>query len=271
MTLPLSFARDGFLSPDKLRAAQKYRRLMIGTEGLPNTGKSEFAISAPGPGLALCLDRGYEAMLDNKTPPPTRNSNWAFKVIPVPLETSATQAQFLDYWRAFYAEYSKALANVEARSILLDGDSDSWELQRLAEFGKLQQIPSILYTRVNCGRRAMIAKAYDSGKIIIATNKVKKSYRTTYDAMGKVMTDNTGKEVREWDGGYERQGFSDHEYLWQIQLRHLYDKAKGFGIRILMCKADKSLEGYELWGEYCNFQSLVETVYPDVPLKEWGF
>jgi hypothetical protein len=45
--LPASFLKDGFVPPDKMR---RTRRLMIGTDGPSNTGKTEFAISAPGPG-----------------------------------------------------------------------------------------------------------------------------------------------------------------------------------------------------------------------------
>lgn len=268
MTLPASFHTDGFVIP-----RSKYRRLLIGTEGASDTGKSEFAASAPGPGISLCLDRGYEAMLDNKTPPPTRNPNFAYVPIHIPLATSVAQPVFLDYWKSFYAQYSKALANKDARTVVLDGDSDSWELQRLAEFGKLSQVPPILYQTVNAARRAMIAKAYDSGKIIIATNKLKKHYVQVHDAQGKPVADGQGKPIREWDGStYDRQGFDDQDYLWQVQLKHLYDeKKKQWGIRILKCKADKDLAGLELWKEECNFQTLVQVIYPNVPLSEWGY
>lgn len=268
--LPASFAAGGYVTAAKIRP---HRRLMLGTEGASDSGKSEFALSAPGPGICLCLDRGYEAMLDNKTPPPTRRDDFVFKVIRVPLASTQTQTQYLEYWRAFYSEWIKALDNKDARTVILDGDSDSWDLQRLAEFGKLTQIPSILYTSVNTGRRAMIARGFDSGKTIIATNRLKKGYRTKYKADGTPEKDGTGKDLREWDGKlWDRQGFEDQEYLWQVQLRHLYDPIKKiWGIRILKCKSDKDLIGMELWGEYCNFPSLVQTIHPDVPLSEWGY
>lgn len=260
--LPASFARDGFLPPEKIHG--KYKRLLIATEGLPNTGKTEFSVSAPGPGIVLCLDRGFDAMLDNPNPPKSRRDDFAFKIIQVPLATQAAQPVYLDYWRGFYEEYKKALANPDARTVVLDGDSDSWELQRLAEFGKLTQVPAIMYANVNAARRAMIARAYDSGKIVISTNKVKDGYES------KMSSD--GKEVRIKSGNLERQGFSDQDYLFQLQLRHLYDAEKGtFGIKILRCKSDTTLQGMELWGEECNFESLVQCVYPNVPLADWGF
>lgn len=258
MTLPASFAKAGFLSPDKIRG--KLRHLLMGTEGWSNTGKTEFLCSAPGPGIIICLDRGFESMLDNPNPPPTRRDDFAFKVIKIPLATQAED--FKAYWKEFYSIFRGALDNPDCRTIGLDTDSDSWELQRLAEFGKLTQIPPIMYAQVNASRRAMIARAWDSGKIVIGTNRLKEGYES------KVTTDN--KEVRVKTNSDERQGFADQEYLWQVQIRHLYKDGQ-FGIRIMRCKSDTTLQGLELWGPECNFQSLVQTIYPNVPLKDWGY
>jgi hypothetical protein len=261
--LPASFAKDGFFPLSKTKP--KHKHLLIGTDGLPNTGKSEFALSAPGPGIFICIDRGYEAVLDNPNPPPARHyEDFAFKIIEIPLATQAAQPVYLDYWRNFYAEYKKALDNPDARTVVLDGDSDSWELQRLAEFGKLTQVPPIMYANVNAARRAMIARAFDSGKIVISTCKLKDGYES------KMSSDN--KEVRIKTGRFERQGFPDQEYLYQLQIRHLYNEETGkFGLRILRCKSDTTLQGMELWNGDCNFEALVQSVYPNVPLSEWGF
>lgn len=277
MPLPASFLKDGFFSPDTLKKQRKYRRLMIGTDGPSDTGKTEWALSAPGPGIVICLDRGYEGLLENTNPPESRRDDFAFKVIPVPLATTLPQvgqiSPYLQYWQSFYAEYKKALENPDARTVVLDGDSDSWELQRLAEFGRLTKVPSILYDNVNAARRAMIARAFDSGKIVIATNKVKKSYSDKINpATGLAEVKNNGEIVREWDGGYDRQGFGDQDYLWMIQLRHLYNPVEQkWGIRLTKCKPDPSLVGMELWGSDCTFRGLVETVFPDTDPKEWGY
>lgn len=271
MTLPASLLKD-YQTP--LQARSK-RRLMIGADGPADTGKSEFALSAPGPILWLCLDRGIDGVLDNPNPPATRCKDLVMKVIAVPKATQMSQPQFLDYWNQFYGEYKRALEHPDIRTLLLDGDSDSWELQRLAEFGRLSKVPPNLYDNVNAARRAMYARAWDSGKIVIATNRVRKVFVTKINPITqKPELNNSGNEVREWDGNYERQGFSDQEYLWGIQLRHMKRDGKSgpeWGIRITKCKADNALVGQELWGEYCNMESLVQTVYPQIPLKDWGF
>jgi len=260
LSLPASFARDGFFPINQVRSKQ--RHILIGTDGWSNTGKTEFALSAPGPGIVICLDRGFDGVFDNPNPPKTRRDDFAFKVIHIPLATQAAQPEYLEYWRQFYAEYKKALANPDARTVILDGDSDSWELQRLAEFGKLEQVPAIRYTAVNAARRAMIARAFDSGKIVISTNKLKDEYETSAEDKNKQIK--TGKA--------KRQGFADHEYLYQLHLRHLHNpETNQFGLRIMRCKSDTTLQGMELWGPDCNFRSLMETIYPHIPAREWGY
>jgi hypothetical protein len=248
---------------------------MVSCEGLRDTGKTEFALSCPGPGVVLCVDRGYEPVLDNPNPPSARQTDFAFIEVPNKLPTAATQAQYLEYWTAFYNRYTKALDNADVRTVVIDGDSDTWEMQRLAEFGKTNQVPSLRYPGVNAARRAMYARAHDAKKIIIGTNKLKKAYRTIYKPNGDVVLGDDGKEKREWDGkSYDAQGFEDKDYLWNIQIRHLRRETKDgyeWGLVILDCKVQPDLAGYELWGDDCNFAGLVQTCYPDVPLKEWGF
>lgn len=268
--LPPSFLKDGFLPAANLRG--KFRRLMLGVAGPTDTGKSEFALSAPGPTMNIILDRMIDGTLDNRDPPKARGQVVGYKVIPCPIATSMGQAEYLKYWQEFYAEYRKALTNPDARTVIIDGDSDSWELQRLAEFGRLSKVPSNLYDNVNAARRAMYARAHDSGKIVIATNKVRKDYQTVLDPVtGNAKLNSSGNELREWTGKYEKAGFADQDYLWHIHVMTCYDPAKGWGLTITKCKVDRSVEGMTLWGEDCNFAGLVQTCYPHVPLKEWGF
>ena len=67
---------------------------------------------------------------------------------------------------------------------------------------------------MNAARRGFYTRLWDSGKIIIATNKLKKLYQTAYNPDHTPKIDGAGNTVREWDGkSYERQGFDDQEYL----------------------------------------------------------
>lgn len=268
MALPTSFSKAGFVLPHLLMPRM---RVLIGSEGDNDTGKTEFGISAPGPGLVLCLDRNHEAIFHNPNPPPTRRGDFGFKVVKVPLASSTTQSQAIDLWREYTQDITTAITNPDVRTVVIDGDSDSWEFQRFAEFGRIAKVPSHLYDGVNLARRALYMKLHDSKKTIIATNKLKKHYVTQYDENGKPKMNERGTELRTWDGTYERQGFNDQNYLWHIQIRHLFNKEKmQWGLRILKCKPNRDMEGLEIWGADCNFAGLVQTVYPHISLKEWG-
>ena len=269
MPLPASFLRAGFVERAEIT---KTRRLMIGCDGPPDSGKSEFAMSAPSPSMHIVLDRGIDGALHNPNPPKSRRPDIGFKVVQVPKATQMTQPQYVEYWKKFYNEaYLVALNTPECRTVVIDGDTDSWELQRLAEFGRLSKVPSNLYDNVNAARRAMYSRAYDSGKIVIATNRTRKEYVTKTKADGTPELNSSGNEVRIWSGEYERQGFSDQEFLWTVQLRHYFnEETQQWGIRIMKCKPDRRLIGMTLEGEDCCFAGLVQTVYPHIPLREWG-
>lgn len=214
-------------------------------------------------------------MLDNPHPPAARRNDYLFHVVKAPKAGQAMKDKYLEYWKAFYDKYKAALAHEAIQVVGVDGDSDTWELQRLAQWGKLTQVPSIMYTQVNAARRVMYARAFDSGKTVVMTNKIKKEYEDVFEKDGKPKMGDDGRQVREWRGKYERQGFNDQEYLFQVQLRHMtkYDKdgTLQYGIRILKCKADMELIGFELWGDQCNYRGLIETVYPHIDPREFGF
>lgn len=280
MPLPQHFAAKGWMPFNQKRRP----RVLIGTEGESDTGKTEFILSAPGPGILMPVDRNYEGCFYNPHPPDSRRDDWAIKPVSIPLATQETQDGYKAYWHNLYREIMEILNEKGALSFGFDGDSDSWELQRLVEFGKLLQVPEHLYGNANAARRAFISRLHDSGKIVIATNKLKPHYIPGYNRDGSPLLDTQGnqKKVKDPSGAMEAQGFRDTDYLWQIRLRHLFQPAKiikvggvskevpkKWGIRIIKCKPNKDLEGSELWGPLCNFRSLVEYVYPQIDPEEW--
>lgn len=277
MALPASFAADGFQQPKN-----RYRRIMIGTEGGANTGKSEFILSGPPPGIVLSLSRDHEAMLENPNPPETRGADFLWHPVRLPL-VQAQQATYQDLWKNYRDFYNKMLANADARTVAVDSDTDAFDLQLLAEFGRLDKIMPRTRGPLNAAKKLLIAKAFESGKVCIFTHKLKKQYEDLIDpSTGKQLIDDQGEVKREWFGKYQRAGFGEYEYLFQIQLRHLYKPATWnarlqrniphqWGIQILMCKSNRELEGEQLWGSDCNLPSLLQLVYPHIPLTEWGY
>lgn len=290
--------RQPYLSPlQKLGMSSvddvlKIKRLMIGTDGLTNTGKTEFILSAPGPKVLLPLDSSYDSTLRNPNPPAARDTSdlGIDGTLKVPMQGTVKQVDYVAYFNKYRERLYTILGTEGIRTVGIDGDSDSWELQVLAEFGKISQIPPMAYPMVDGARRAMIKRCWESGKIIIATNKIKGLYEDVLNDDGTIKLDSSGRAVqKKADGKYKRQGFRDQDYMWQIQIRHMrrttepkvvmMGPRKGqvlspgkveYGILLMKCKSNPLLEGSELWGDQCNFRGLVEFIYPNVDPEEWG-
>ena len=288
MNYPASFKKDGYTSPAlsrqriKLPNGKLLKPLLIGTEGMTDTGKTEFALSIPGWGQMLCIDRAFEGLFDNPHPPECRNPKFAVKVIQIPVQAAGTQKDYVKYYLDCRQAFYDALDNQDSTVVVIDGDSDFWELHILAAFGKLTGIfPQTKYGTPYAEKRAMITRAWDSGKIVLCTNKVKDEYKPVFDDKGAAVMEGT-EQKKEKTGEKRRQGFPDQDYLWNIQLRHLYrptrynqilkrEEPRQWGIQILKCKHNPEMVGSELWGSECNFRGLVDLVYPEVDPAEWGF
>ncbi len=292
MALPLSFAKDGFVAPGNVRNKIKLKNghflkpLLIGTEGMTDTGKTEFALSVPGIIQMISVDRNFQGVFDNPRPPAARNQNVAIKVHQVPMAMTAKIPDYQKYYALVRDSFYGALEHPESQVVFMDGDSDFWELHILAHFGKTTSIyPQTRYAAPYAEKRAQIARAWDSGKIVICSNKVKDAYETVRKADGTPEKDPiNGEDLRRKTGEKERQGFKDQDYLWDMQLRHMFQPAAiktignrtvevpaQWGIKITKCKHDMSKVGEELWADECNFKGLVSLVYPEVPLGRWGF
>lgn len=271
-----TLASMGFVPPALIIKSpdRPFHRLMLSLEGMQGTGKSEFANSAPGPGAHIVLDRAIDSILDNPNPPPTRSPNFLYKVCKVPKPQSGTQATYLAYWKEFKSTLYAAIGADDCRTVVIDGDPDSWEMQRLAEWGRVSKVPPLLYDGVNAARRALYARCYDSGKIIIATSRVKQVWKDKFDPITglPVMKDDGSGPAREAVDEFYKEGFKDAGHVWTIRLLCMHNKEKQqFGVRVVECKVNKPMEGLEFWGDECNFATVVSYVYPQYTLAEWGY
>jgi hypothetical protein len=268
--------RSGYMTQDQVLKRGGTLPMCIGIDGQPSGGKTELALSAPGTIIGVTVDRGHVGLMLNPNPPKTRNQNVGWKVIDPPMPSAAVQNEFIAYWRTIRDAAYAATDLKEVTTVLLDGDSDTWEIQRMAEFGRLISIPSHLYTTVNAARRAFYARLIDSGKFIILTSKMTKEYKQVYGPNGQPEMNDKGQPRRQWTGNWERKGFDDLDYSLQLSL-HCY-RTEGnltfpgeFRTRLDLCKSDRSLEGAEFGGNDCNLPSILQTVYPHIPLKSWGY
>lgn len=293
--IPKSFEQEGFVDPSsvmqvfRLKNGQYLKSLLMGTDGPSDSGKTEFALSAPGPVQVIAVDLNYQGVLDNSSPPPSRCSVFGFKTFNAPTPHPTVKLdpkQFEPYHVAIRDSLYSALLNKESPTVVVDGDSDWAEIHTMSHFGKLTQIyPQTRYAAPKAERKAIMNKAFRSGKIVILTNKSKSEYAPVFDKDGKaVMDEYTSEQKTAPTGKLQAQGFSEKDYLVQIWLHHMYrpatqrqignklvDVPGQWGVRLTKCKHNPAMVGVELWGADCNFKSLVQMVYPEVPLSRWGY
>jgi len=290
-SLPASFERAGFVSPSKTRGkimlpgGYLLKPLLIGQEGETDSGKTEFALSTPGTIHMLSVDRNFQGVFDNPNAPKARNLRVGVKVFHVPMQGTANTTEYGKYYASIRDSFYDCLASPDSTVVFMDGDSDFWEIHILAHFGKTTQIyPQTRYAAPYAEKRAQICRAWDSGKIVFFSNKVKDEYEDVLKPDGTKAKDEMGNDLRTKTGRKERQGFKDQGYLFDLQLRHKFKPARvekvggkmvsfpmEWGIEILKCKHDMSLVGLELWGSDCNFRGLVDNIFPGVPPQRWGF
>ncbi len=273
----LPSAPPGFLP---LRSMGIARRLMVGIDGLPDTGKTEFALTFPPPVCILFVDQGYESVVNKLNPPPNRQKDVDYKIFSLPqagmnptgagtASQKDAQAAYSSIWNDFYANYVAAVSAPKYKTVVIDGDSESWDLQRLAAFGKLTQVPPMEYTNVNQARRVLIRRGFDSHKNIAFTYRVGHEYESTI----KINARGEPKEVSEKTGNYIRKGFADSDYIVQVQLRTMRQsthRGTKFGIEVVKCKPDVELIGLQLWNDQCCYRGLVEAIYPGANPSDWG-
>lgn len=290
--MPVSLAQ---YLPAQRPVKSRFKRMMITLQGEPNTGKTEFILSAPGPGVNFCIDPGYEACELNPNPPDTRNkliTNYPWRLLPnlgVPGSPEAAQAEYANSWGLFYNAYFAMLEHPDVITGALDGGTEQWEAVRLALWGKIDQIMQLNYTQAYGLIKAFSWRQCESGKNVIQTYKLKEKYVDKLDAFGAPVMDKTGKKERIASGVSERDGYLNTKYLWSVQLETIYEegrtfviplgKNKGqvkktpgrFGLKILECKYVKEMTGTILWGSDCNFAGLIKAIFPKDNLADWGY
>lgn len=269
MTLPRAVIEAGYKPASQLNL----RGLMLKINGLPDGGKTELALSGPGPGVCVLSDRGYKGMLRNPSPPQTRNPDIWLKTVEFPSDKDpgAAQELFVRAWNAYRAEVYTALALGGISTVVVDGDSDTWDIQKLAHYGKKTQIPPMMWESANSTRKAMLTRCQDSGKVVIFTSKMKKHYADVLDTNGIICLDDSGKPKREWDGTYDASGYNDQGYFWEVEVLAMKHDAKSeWGLQIQKNKSDPGYVGQELWGDECNLKTLFQFIFPHIDINSWG-
>jgi hypothetical protein len=218
------------------------KRLVVAVEGPEKSGKTHFALTAPGPIGFQDIDIGTEGVVEQFVA--EKEIHLAEYALDFPFEQKAAELT----WKQFTNDY-KQLLGASVRTGIIDNASEAWDLLRVAKFGRLTQIMPHLYTTANSEFRGLLRLAYKSDMNLILLHKVKKQYIN-----------------EQFTGKYERSGFNDIGYLVQVIVETYKDGGKYF-LRVLACRQNPKIEGLVI--EDPTFAKLGMAVFPGTGIEDW--
>lgn len=192
------------------------RRLIIAVAGEEGTGKTSFALSAPGPTMYLNLDTGDEGVVDKYLDKEVYRVK--YRISPF-----AGADECKKIWERYKQDFAIALKS-DAKTVIVDTATEAWELHRLARFGKLAQVLPEHYGPVNREHASLLKDAFDSNKNLILLHKMTPEY------VNKVNT-----------GRLKLKGFSDTPYIVQVNITT--EKEQGeFYLYVKKCRVNQTVE-----------------------------
>lgn len=240
--------------------------MILSIEGDFGTGKTELALTAPGPIAFFKLDLNADFTLAQWA---TRKKIYKTEIaIPKPDDPNA-QDLAVAAWKQFQSDYARALASSDIRTVVWDTATEVWELCRLAVFGKLSNVPPHFYIQANNGFRSLIKAAYDSNTNLVMVHRLKDQWENYQAQDGREKAKKTGRK--------ERAGFGDLGFACQVMVQTYFDnedKDSPFCLKVLKCTQNPLLTG-RIYGEIPGmrmnvFPVLAADVFPGTDFeKDW--
>jgi len=237
---------------------ERPRRLIVSLSGPAKTGKTHFALTAPSPIFFINIDIGTEGVLDKFQ---AEGKKIYCLDVRVP-KTTKSEKDRSDIYVPMWGNLKVVFARVYGMgsgTVIVDTDTEAYELARLAKFGKLTQVMPHNYQEVNNEFREVLRLAFDSPMNTIFIHKVKPKW---------VNNARTSE--------FEVSGPSDIEYNVQANLEtRRMDTEDGtvFCVYIKDCRQNPSLAGTLMQGlplqsgeartedPLCNFEMLLSMVH----------
>lgn len=246
LKLDSKLAALGFVTAD----ATVQHRVIISVAGMDKEGKTHFSLTSTPPIAYFSIDIGEEGVLSKFASSKTIYPN----DFHVPLEKKDAEKE----WERFNRAYHASLESKQIRSIVIDTWTEIWELARMAEFGKVDQVMPYMYGPINRQMRQLIRSAFKhKGTNLILLQKMRPVY----------INDKRTKD-------YEPAGFNDTKYLVQANLQvwreESVDGGKApFHLYIRNCRQNPDLAGMDLEGEMCNFPMFASLAIDGTTLDDW--
>lgn len=220
------------------------KRLVMSHSGQQKTGKTDFSLRhTPRPVFYANIDLGTEGVTSKIDVADVQE-------VIVRYEKGKEQQEYKRLWREVEDLYNEALSH-NAGTLVIDSESQSWELQMLAEFGRTEKIMPRDRGNLNSDKRAFLNACLSSDMNIIFCSRVREVWLNDKPT-----------------GTYERRGYNGLDYDCQVvswavkrQPKDPFGNVIGepeFGITVMDSRLNPSMEGKTYWGAMCRFDVVME-------------
>lgn len=231
---------------------REVNRRIISIEGLEKSGKTHWALTAPGPIAYFNFDVGFEGVIDKFVDGTVSSKDVYVADYQTPL-ASENQSLYLNVWKKFWDDYTNALSQKEIRTLVVDTATECWEILRMGRFGKLSKVLPIHYGPVNAEFEYLFKTSYEHDKNIILIHKYVDEY---------INDKPTGK--------FKRAGYSKMGYVVQDVLRaHREENTADFSVSVLMSRKNIDKIGMEFEGDLSSFPYVMAGITDTTP-EEWS-
>lgn len=238
------------------------RGIMMDIVGLEGSGKSSLALT-----LARCGQVGYvdiDQSIDRAKRPDGKKNRERIKLLPVRYSAGAgvegTKLACREAWDAMESNM-KGASSSWADGMVIDTDTEAWELKRLAAFGTVtpQGRTDRLYGPVNAQFRQMHRDI----------NRVNRKHLVTIHHLKDEYVDKMkdGQVTSVKSGKYVRSGWKEIGMLADIIIKTFYDGDE-FKATIEICKMNPAMQKMELSDDQLDFATIVAMATETEP-KDW--
>lgn len=244
-------------APAFIRASSEIkRRLVLNVQGPEKTGKNHLAFCYnQGPIYVHSFDRGLEGVVQKFQA--TREIYVAdYELVIQPGEGTEKEVGNAAnvVWEQFISNYRDSLASTRDEGlVLVDTGTESWELLRLASFGKLTQVMPHMYSKPNAEFRDLVREGYDATNVIWL-HKMKDEWENYLDNKGQEKSRRTGQK--------KAMMMNDIPFLVQCNIQtwtqgNLDGAGCQFNAQILDCRLNQELMGMNVDNDFNALLDLV--------------
>lgn len=229
-------------------------RILASGWGDVGTGKTRFAATGPAPVIFLGFDDGTEGVVEE-----FREAGKEIRVLSYDWsptnEEDFTQAQAVDIRNAFITDYKRAVETLQALgrgTIVMDKETDVWNLFRYAEFGSPKADVPRDFDKVNGLMRKYISLPK----------------KTTINFMALQSAKDEWKSMSQKSGAIKRAGFSETPGLLHVDL--FFEREKGkFYTTVGKVRGKYSAGITDQRFENLDFPTLGMMLFPDADESVW--